>query len=176
MHCLLVEDIFASVHPPTGAEKKATAPATSNTHSDQQLQHSTSTRRWYVGFLLVGKGKNSPVRVSFNLCCSPFLWARSPLVSNKGGKVLTLLLSCLLFEQLNREDGRRHQHTACCAWRSKEGAVEPKESSYHKQRHIRRRQEAAEWVLRQGYCCPQHSNYKTHQRPVRYVFFPKCSH
>jgi len=36
MHCLPVEDIFASVHPPTGAEKKATAPATSNTHSDQQ--------------------------------------------------------------------------------------------------------------------------------------------
>ena len=57
MHCLLVEDIFASVHPPTGAEKKATAPATSNTHSDQQLQHSTSTRRWYVGFLLVGREK-----------------------------------------------------------------------------------------------------------------------
>jgi len=65
MHCLPVEDIFASVHPPTGAEKKATAPATSNTHSDQQQPAATAQHLYPplvrgVSFGWKGKNQSSP--------------------------------------------------------------------------------------------------------------------
>jgi len=81
-HCHVIF-VFCMAKSSQQQQPAANSPTTSS-YSTAPLP--AATFRWYVGFLfggrgffcfnlflLVGKGKNSPVRVSFNLCCSPFL-------------------------------------------------------------------------------------------------------